>query len=331
MKIVIVSLSFLPNVGGLENIMGGLAEEWGRLHDVIVYTKSQESDVSLPVTYKIIRKYSFLSLFRSIKMADLYVEANISLKTCLAGLFFYRKWYVIHHLCYTDTFKGKIKNVLSFLSNNISCSSFVSSRLFGNSYVINNFYDDRIFKLYSLNRKNNLIVFVGRLVSDKGIDLLINAISILNKEKKLYQLLIIGCGPEEKKILDLIKFLNLMDVVFFKGVLKGKELAYELNKCEIMVIPSRWKEPFGIVALEGLACGCKIVCPDQGGLVEAAGKSAFLFRHNNLESLISAIKESSNSKLNVEADASISYHLFRHTQSYISSKYLAFFDKGVNC
>ncbi|MFX7784778.1 glycosyltransferase, partial [Acinetobacter baumannii] len=63
----------------------------------------------------------------------------------------------------------------------------------------------------------------------------------------------------------------------FAGLLNGVALANALNNCKVMVIPSIWEEPFGIVALEGLASGCIIACSDRLGLREATGGYAFLF------------------------------------------------------
>jgi glycogen(starch) synthase len=330
MKIVIVSLSFLPNIGGLENIILGLAEEWSDYHEVVVYTKTPDNNHNSRFSFSIIRKFSLFSLFQSVKEADLYLEANISLYTSLVGLWFHKKWHISHQTCYTNTFFGKLKNTLSYISNNISCSHFVSNELLGNSVIIPNFYNDLLFKSSPLIKHRNSIVFLGRLVSDKGVDLLLEALHVLKHQRKTYQLIIIGDGPEENYLINLVNKFNLQDFVIFKGVLKGQELVLELNRHEIMVIPSKWKEPFGIVALEGLACHCKIVCPDEGGLKEASGSSAFLYRHNSLESLVTSIETASSSEIYFENNNSIKQHLFQHSQKVIANQYLEYFKVYLN-
>jgi glycogen(starch) synthase len=324
LKIIIVSLSFLPNVGGLENIMAGLAEEFSKEHEVIVYTKTKELIIDNSFSYSIIREFNFFTLWSVVKKADFYLEANISLKTFLVGICFYRKWFVTHQTSYEKNLNGFFKNCLTFFSNNISCSNFVKYRTFGKSIVIHNFFNNDLFKFYPTIKLKSSIVFLGRLVSDKGADLLIQAINILIKKGSNFQLTIIGNGPEEEGLRNIVNDLRLQHHIFFKGVLKGQSLVAELNKHDIMVIPSRWKEPFGIVALEGLACGCKIVCPNEGGLKEAAGPCSFLYHHNDLKSLIDAIEQSNCSLFNVECEARVQEHLKQHNKKEITNKYLEY-------
>jgi len=86
MRIVIYSSTFLPNTGGLENIMSGLAAEWINLGNAVsVYTNTIASAKEKQLAYPIYRKPSLLALFQAAKKADLFVEANLSLKTVLVG------------------------------------------------------------------------------------------------------------------------------------------------------------------------------------------------------------------------------------------------------
>ena len=60
-------------------------------------------------------------------------------------------------------------------------------------------------------------------------------------------------------------------VEFFEVIETNHDLVNQLNQSEILVVPSLWSEPFGIVALEGLACGCALLASDAGGLPDAVG------------------------------------------------------------
>lgn len=80
--------------------------------------------------------------------------------------------------------------------------------------------------------------------------------------------------------------LGIREAVRFAGPLTGDALVETLNQHKVLVAPARWKEPFGLIALEGLACGCKVVCSNEGGLAEAAGQLGFLFERNNLADLV---------------------------------------------
>jgi glycosyltransferase involved in cell wall biosynthesis len=57
-----------------------------------------------------------------------------------------------------------------------------------------------------------------------------------------------------------------------------------------MVIPSVWREPFGVVALEGIACGCVVLASDGGGLTDAVGPAGLLFRRGDVSDLTSKLQ-----------------------------------------
>lgn len=107
---------------------------------------------------------------------------------------------------------------------------------------------------------------------------------------------------------------------------KGLELAQILNAHYAMCIPSVWEEPFGIVALEGSACGCRVICSDNGGLPEAAGPGAFLFRTgdaNNLAETIKSIFENPK-EFDHPTQDEIEKHLQSHKRATIGALYMEF-------
>lgn len=97
MRIVIVSLTYLPSIGGLERVMSGLALKWSEEHEIIVFTKNESTEKDILFPYKIVRQFSLFTLYKSVKNADIYLEANISLYTALIGLLQIKKWWVVHH------------------------------------------------------------------------------------------------------------------------------------------------------------------------------------------------------------------------------------------
>ena len=330
MKITIISLSFLPNVGGLENIMSGLALEWSLSNDVTVFTNTKDDTFDIYYPYKIIRKFSLYDLWKSVINSDILVEANVSLKTALIGLFHQKKWVIIHHGIYNqNTLPGRLKKILLLFANNIAVSKYVSSKLNSKAFVIYNFYNSIFKKISEIIRINDL-VFVGRLVSDKGVDLLLFAIHEFKKKGLVYNLSIIGDGPEINNLIIICKKLNISNQVKFLGTLTGQSLVRKINEHKVMVIPSRWKEPFGLVALEGLACGCKIVCPDEGGLKEASGGFAFLYVHNQIDSLQNAIKLAIESKYSLDEEFLIDSHLNKLSSFQVAEAYLNHFKIILN-
>lgn len=337
MKIIIVSLSYLPNVGGLENVIAGLSLEFAkRQHDLIIYTNTKAEHIdSDNDSYKIIRKWNLFSLICKVYNCDILLEANISLKTVLAGLLYKKKWFVTHQLPYSHDkgWKGKLKDFFTYYAKNISCSEFIRKSIKGISIVIPNFYDPQFRVINHAYRERDLI-FVGRLVSDKGCDLLIDALYELKcKKHTIFSLTIVGEGPEKIAIEKKVESLGLKSQVNFVGIQKGETLVELLNQHKVICIPSKWEEPFGIVALEALACGCEVICADSGGLPEAAGPSAHLFRNNDTYSLVSIIHKVFHDK-NFQCynfnNPSIMAHLEVHQRSFIAQQYLNLFNSVIN-
>ncbi len=321
MKIVVVSLTFFPAVGGLEKIMSGLALEWSKLNEVIVFTNNNDSSKDASLPYKVIRRFSLIDLYKAVKHADIFLEANVSLKTSIVGLLSYKKWWVVHHLLYnTQGIISYAKLFLTCFSKNIAVSNFVANGIWGKCLVINNFVDP-IFKLIPTIEKNKSLLFIGRLVSDKGIDLLLHAVSILAARNINYHLSIVGIGPDALNLKKEVQRLNITSQVKFIGLLQGESLVNILNENKVLVVPSKWEEPFGLVALEALACGCRVVYSNTGGLSEAAGKMSFPFDNQRIQSLCDAIINAMEQPFSAAEVEEVDQHLTSFQLSVISKKY----------
>jgi glycosyltransferase involved in cell wall biosynthesis len=163
------------------------------------------------------------------------------------------------------------KRTLTRFVTNISCSNYIARQIPGRSIVVPNAYDDRLFQLRDVAQRSVDFVFCGRLVSDKGADLLIRAFARVAAAASDTQLTIVGDGPERDALAQMAASLGVLDRIRFAGALRNQALVEELKKHRCMVVPSVWEEPFGIVALEGVACCDTIIVTNRGGLPEAAG------------------------------------------------------------
>lgn len=122
-----------------------------------------------------------------------------------------------------------------------------------------------------INNKNSKLLFVGRLVEAKKVDVIILALNyIKEKYNLLYELNIVGNGPEEKKLTEMAEKYKLN--INFVGSVNPKETIRYYRNSEIFISLNP-HEPFGMVYLEALANGCKIVCPNSGGQLD------FLLNH----------------------------------------------------
>jgi len=107
------------------------------------------------------------------------------------------------------------------------------------------------------------IIFVGRLIKEKNVDMLVRAMGILSHENKNYRLLIIGEGPERETIVRLIHECSLEPHVHMIGFRDNHdEIIAHMKSAKICVLPST-REGFGIAALEALACGLSVVTVDH--------------------------------------------------------------------
>jgi glycosyltransferase involved in cell wall biosynthesis len=114
--------------------------------------------------------------------------------------------------------------------------------------------------------EEKIVLFVGRLVYEKGIHVLINAVPKV-LEKVNAKFVIVGNGYMQQSLLEHIRNIGLAHKVMFTGFVDDKTLR-NLQKCaDVSVVPSLF-EPFGIVALEAMAAKSPVVVSDTGGLSE---------------------------------------------------------------
>jgi glycosyltransferase involved in cell wall biosynthesis len=196
--------------------------------------------------------------------------------------------------------------------------------------VIGNPYDASIFKTLSSVERESDLIFVGRLVSDKGVQVLIHAVAVLKSHGHRYGLTVVGSGPEEGDLRRLVSDLELQDQVHFVGTQTGVQLAAMLNSHKVLVVPSVWREPFGVVALEGSACGCVIIGSDGGGLPEAIGPCGVTFPNGSIDALASRILElcSTSQRLESYRNASAA-HLAEHSPPVVAATYLDLFESAI--
>lgn len=122
----------------------------------------------------------------------------------------------------------------------------------------------------SIKKEPNSILFTGRLVEAKKIEIIVEAINVLQKRNnQSYILRIVGDGELKSTLVKYVKEYNL-NVKFYDRVSQS-EIAkfYQMSQIFISLNPS---EPFGITFCEALLAGCEIVCPATGGQIEFLSK-----------------------------------------------------------
>lgn len=340
LKILFISHKFYPDVGGIEvnsEILAAYFKKFGA--DVRLLTWSTDTTAK-NFNFEVIRNPSVFELFKQFKWADVVYENNISLKLSWPQLFF-RKPHVIAIRTWIRRMDGKkalpdyIKMYwLDKASQVISVSKRIAEVTYPKSEIIGNPYREELFKSYKpISERPKDFVFMGRLVSDKGADMAIGLIESLNKLKnldKLHRLTLIGDGADRASLEQRVNQANLGNQIHFTGILRGKELVDMLNEHKYILIPSRWEEPFGNVALEGMACGCLPIVSNGGGLPDAAGKGGIVFERNSEESLFSETKKIlNNASYENRIRSYFDAHLSQHLPEVVAASYFRIIKKSL--
>jgi glycogen(starch) synthase len=123
-----------------------------------------------------------------------------------------------------------------------------------------------------------VILFQGRLVTTKGVPLLLRAARILREQGRSFALLIIGDGPELASLQKFVRESGLQEVVHFTGRLAAPELESAFARASLVVVPSLGGEVFGLVVAESMQRGLPVVASDLGAFTEVLGDSGMIFR-----------------------------------------------------
>jgi D-inositol-3-phosphate glycosyltransferase len=164
---------------------------------------------------------------------------------------------------------------------------------------------DEAKEVVGVPEDSHTILFVGRIEPLKGIDKLIQAISIIQNNGELrccpHNLVIIGGEPNAKseemnaemaRLQDMVEDLGIENFVIFLGKQDQQLLPYYYSASEIVVMPSHY-ESFGMVALEAMACGTPVVASQVGGLAFLVrdGETGFVVPGNDVQMLAKRIVE----------------------------------------
>ncbi len=296
MRILIYSPQFSPQVGGVEVVTEQLARAWVALGATVVVVCHTPDPQGQQYPFTVLRNPHPWRWLRAVQRCDLVVYSCISLKGLWPLVLTGKPWAAIHHTWYRrpDGSLGwpeRLKLwVMGWARLNIGVSEAIAAHLPVPTIVIENPYaDDLFYEFAPGEERSHSLIFVGRLVSDKGVDLLITALANLTKRGLDPDLTIIGTGPERPHLEAQVAAAGLSSQVRFLGELPLAAVAEQLNHHRILVIPSRWQEPFGIVALEGMACGCVVIGSAGGGLKDAIGPGGMTFPNGDVIQLEAAI------------------------------------------
>ncbi len=137
-----------------------------------------------------------------------------------------------------------------------------------------------------------IVGFVGRLLHQKGVDLLIRAVASMREPRPA--LAVIGDGPDREAFELLVAELGIGGRTRFVRGVAHDQVPALLSALDVVVLPSRttprWKEQFGRVLIEGMAAGCVVVGSSSGAIPEVLGDAGIVFPEGDAGALGSALE-----------------------------------------
>lgn len=162
------------------------------------------------------------------------------------------------------------------------------------SGVNNNVVNCDIRSKYKINKDSKIILYYGRIIERKGLDILIKAYEKIYN-KNVY-LLVCGDGSFRKQCKDLTEKLNLKKVIF-EGFVNPKNKYTFFSQCDIFVLPSYFykgiPEAWGLTVNEALQCGKPVIATTAVGSAYDLlnGKNGKMIKENNIDELTNSLKE----------------------------------------
>jgi glycogen synthase len=324
-NILVISHQYDPVIGGVPVVARLIAKELSLARNVrlLTATASERKDNQ---PYPIIRSGSPATDFVEFARADAVIMIGPSVRAGWPALLFGKPTIVSHQAGVPN---GLAQRLLSASITNVACSKYLANQIGAHVIAIGNPFDTVQFKLPvgDAPRRDRDWVCVARLVRDKGVDIFINALSLLRRVGWRGTATVIGHGPEENHLKSLATKLDLDAAIDFTGPLTGQSLVEMICRHRTGVVPSRWQEPFGIIALELLACSCSVIGARVGGLPEAMGPCGVTFEAGDPQSLATAMAETlRNPKPTISSSETVEKHLDKHRPSYVVAQYMQLLD-----
>ena len=186
---------------------------------------------------------------------------------------------------------------------------------------------DKVRKKYDLG-KGKVILYVGRIVPEKGLHILVGAFKEYHKKYKDAKLVIAGSSWfKEGRLTPYIKELkestkDLKSNIIFTGFIDGKEIQEMYSAADIFVCPSIWNEPFALVCLEALSSNVPTIATKTGGIQELVRGRGVLCERDNKDDLLNSLLEITKNykKYQTKANNSRKYIEKNHTWKEITKQ-----------
>ena len=194
--------------------------------------------------------------------------------------------------------------------------------------------DTRMFKPVdgAVMPRRFTVLFAGRFVREKGLDTLFDAV---NRIKEPVHLRLVGSGPEEEGLANRIRAMRPPHSAEIAAPREQTDMAGIYAGAHVLVLPSRgtkvWKEQFGRVLVEAMACAVPVIGSDSGAIPEVVGSDGLIFKEGDPEDLARCLTRLIDSPVLRENLANKGYFRVKtfYSQERIASRTAAFYRRII--
>jgi glycosyltransferase involved in cell wall biosynthesis len=165
------------------------------------------------------------------------------------------------------------------------------------------------------------LLYAGRLVEEKGLDTLLEALSLTRNEASL---VLVGDGPLKDTLKEQANRLKIKEQVQFLPPVQQDSMPNLYAQTDGLVLPSRgtpvWKEQYGRVLLEAMACKVPVIGSDSGAIPEVIGAAGLIFKENDARALAQCIQ---NLMENPTLQKDLAERGYKRVTSFYSQKEIA--------
>jgi glycosyltransferase involved in cell wall biosynthesis len=295
MNIVIASYGFLPSVGGVSTNVAVLARAFVDLgHNVTVVTLSPGPTAGYG--HAVERNPGPLRLFWLYRTADLVILSNLAVKLIYPLLLLRRTVALRHHsesafgLSSSWFSLDVIRRDVMSRARHFVTSAYIGGKSGLRHFVVTPPFANPLHLTPGISRppsERSGALFVGRTEPEKGVLWIIDRWQAIKDTLGVDELRIVGKGSLDEL---LRSRMTEMPGIRHLGALDLGATAREMGRARYLLVPSLWEEPFGAVALEGVAAGALTILTRRGGLPEAAGSLGFYFDPENDATFLEALR-----------------------------------------
>lgn len=206
--------------------------------------------------------------------------------------------------------------VQTFIAPSSKLKEYLELAGFNNVQFVPFFIDENKWSFDPKRNTKNVVLFVGRVETNKGIYFLIDSIIELKKDISDIQLIIAGTGTQIDSINKRLEKENLKTFIRLTGFVDYHKIGEYYNQANLLVVPSLDMEQFGLIGIEGLASGTAVLGSDTGGIPEWCihEETGLLFNPDNPKDLTKSIRQ-------ILLNDSLRERLVENGMKHIKNKY----------